>query len=514
MCGIVAIVDSNSTSLQNEDQVRVMLSKIRHRGDETNFAELSSVGHSTLGCNRLAIVDRAHGRQPLIGNNGSIYAVQNGEIYNYLELRDQLTAKGYQFITECDTEVLVHGYQEWGEKLVEHLDGMFAFVVYDSVSNTFFAARDHIGIKPLYYLQKGDAYYFASEIKCLIQLGDDIQVLQPGHFIVNGKTKQYFKLSKESIEYNDEASIIAHFKELFVNSVKKMVQTDLPIGMIFSGGIDSAAVLSIARQYHNNITAFTIGFPGSPDVEIAKRYCEENKIDHKVQYLNIDDLICNVTNIVYICETFETIDVMDASLMYFAYKMAKTAGIKIILIGDGSDEVLAGYDFFKTSPDPEYLMTYRLGNLYRTDLQRSDRCSMIHSVEARPPFMDKEFLRFAYNVPFELKLRNGIEKWILREAMADYLPDYIRLRKKVRLPEGSGLLSQLLDFVRSQTSAVEQKILSRLKIDSTDGAYLLEEYLKAGFPIPHERYKKPNLDFSSNGYFEWSSDSKQLTKIR
>ncbi|NEO24592.1 asparagine synthase C-terminal domain-containing protein, partial [Moorena sp. SIO4A5] len=256
-----------------------------------------------------------------------------------------------------------------------------------------------------------------------------------------------------------------------------------------------------------------IGFPGSPDVEIAKRYCEENKIDHKVQYLNIDDLICNVTNIVSICETFETIDVMDASLMYFAYKMAKNAGIKIILIGDGSDEVLAGYDFFKTSPDPEYLMTYRLGNLYRTDLQRSDRCSMIHSVEARPPFMDKEFLRFAYNVPFELKLRNGIEKWILREAMADYLPDYIRLRKKVRLPEGSGLLSQLLDFVRSQTSAVEQKILSRLKIDSTDGAYLLEEYLKAGFPIPHERYKKPNLDFSSNGYFEWSSDSKQLTKI-
>ena len=509
MCGIAAIINSNLTSIQNEEQVHAMLSKIRHRGDDINFGELGSVGRATLGCNRLAIVDREHGRQPLIGKSGTIYAVQNGEIYNYLALREQLTAKGYQFLTECDTEVLVHGYQEWGEELVEHLDGMFAFVVYDSVNNTFCAARDHIGIKPLYYLQKGDAYYFASEMKCLTQVGDNIQVLQPGYCILNGEIKQYFKLSQEPIGYNDETSIVAHFREVFVESVRKMVQTDLPIGMIFSGGIDSAAVLSIARKYHNNITAFTIGFPGSPDIEIAKRYCEENKINHKVKYLDIEDLICNVNNIVSICETFETIDVMDGSLMYFAYQMAKMAGIKIILIGDGSDEVLAGYDFFKTYPDPEYLMTYRLGNLYRTDLQRSDRCSMIHSVEARPPFMDKEFLSFAYNIPFDLKLRNGDEKWILREALVDDLPDYIRLRKKVRLPEGSGLLSQLLDFVRSQTSTVDPAILSRLKIDTTDGAYLLEQYLQAGFPVPHERYKKPNLDFSLNGYFQWSSDQNQ-----
>lgn len=508
MCGIVAIIDANSTPVENEEQVLRMLSKIRHRGDKTNFGELSSVGHATLGCNRLAIVDREHGRQPLIGKNGTVYAVQNGEIYNYLKLRQQLTAKGYQFSTDCDTEVLVHGYQEWGEKFVEYLDGMFAFVIYDSVNNKFFAARDHIGIKPLYYLQKGDAYYLASEMKCLIEFGQDIQVLQPGCFIVNGKTKQYFQLVKESIEHKDETSIIAHFKELFVNSVQKVVQTDLPIGMIFSGGIDSAAVLSIAQKYHSNITAFTIGFPDAPDVEIAKRYCRENRIKHKIQYLNIDDLIRNIPNIVYSCETFETIDIMDASLMHFAYKMAQSEGIKIILIGDGSDELLAGYDFFKTYSDPEYLMKYRLSNLHRTDLQRADRCSMMHSVEARPPFMDKEFLRFAYNVPFDLKLRNGNEKWILRQAMADDLPDYIRLRKKVRLPEGSGLLSQLLDFVRCQTSAVEPKILSQLKIDSTDGAYILEQYLKAGFPIPHERYKKPGLDFASNGYFDWSSDSK------
>jgi asparagine synthase (glutamine-hydrolysing) len=513
MCGIAAVFDANSTWIENEERVHLMLLKIRHRGDETNFGELSSVGYAALGCNRLAIVDREHGRQPLIGKNGTIYAVQNGEIYNYQELRKQLTTKGYKFTTGCDTEVLVHGYQEWGEKLVEHLDGMFAFVIYDSATNKFLAARDHIGIKPLYYLQKGDAYYFASEMKCLMQFGQDVQVLQPGYLISNGKAKQYFRLTKESIEYDDESSIIAQFKELFVNSVKKMVQTDLPIGMIFSGGLDSAAVLSIAQKYHSNITAFTIGFEGSPDVEIAKRYCSEKGIRQKIQYLNIDDLIRNIPNIVYSCETFETVDIMDASLMYFAYKLAKVEGIKIILIGDGSDELLAGYDFFKTYSDPEYLMTYRLSNLYRTDLQRADRCSMMHSVEARPPFMDKAFLRFAYSVPFNLKLRNGIEKWILREAMADELPDYIRLRKKVRLPEGSGLLSQLLDFVRRQTSAVDPTILSKLKIDSTDGAYFLEQYLKAGFPLPHERYKKPGLDFASNGYFNWSSDSKQLAQV-
>lgn len=507
MCGIAAVIDSNSTSMQNEEQVCSMLSKIRHRGDATNFGELGSVGHATLGCNRLAIVGREHGHQPLSDKNGTIYAVQNGEIYNHLELRKQLIDKGYVFTTQCDTEVLVHGYQEWGEKLVELLDGMFAFVIYDSVNNTFFAARDHVGIKPLYYLKKGDAYYFASELKCLTQLSDDVQVMRPGHCIINGELKQYFEYVKEPLEYHDEASIVAHFEHLLVDAVRKMVQTDLPIGMIFSGGIDSAAILSIARRYNNDIKAFTIGFPGSSDIEIAKRYCQENKIDHEIQFLDIESMIDNVNNIVSICETFETIDIMDGSLMYFAYRMAKVDGIKIILIGDGSDEVLAGYDFFKTYPDPEYLMTYRLNNLYRTDLQRSDRCSMIHTVEARPPFMDKELVRFSYNVPFELKLRNGVEKWLLREAMVDYLPDYIRLRGKVRLPEGSGLLSQLLDFVRRQPSAVDPTLLSRLNIDTTDGAYLLEQYLKAGFLPPRERYKRPALDFSPNGYFEWQPDS-------
>lgn len=506
MCGIAAIFDSDSTYAQNEERVRSMLLKIRHRGDDKNFGELSSVSHATLGCNRLAIVDREHGRQPLIGKNGTIFAVLNGEIYNHQELRRRLIAKGYQFSTKCDTEVLVHGYQEWGEKLVEQLDGMFAFVIYDSASNTFLAVRDYMGIKPLYYLRKGDAYYFASEMKCLIQFGQNVQVLQPGHLVSNGKNKQYFKLTKKSIEHDDDASTIARFKDLFVDSIKKMVQTDLSIGMIFSGGLDSAAILSIAQKYHSDITAFTIGFKGAPDIEIAKRYCTEKGIKHKIEFLDIDDLICHLPEIVYSCETFETVDIMDASLMHLAYRLAKSEGIKIILIGDGSDELLAGYDFFKTYSNPEYLMNYRLTNLHRTDLQRADRCSMKYNIEARPPFMDKALIQFAYSVPFNLKLRNGIEKWILREAMADDLPDYIRLRKKVRLPEGSGLKTQLLDFVCRQNPTVDPAILSRLKISTTDGAYFLEQYLKAGFPIPQERYKRPGLDFAHHGYFDWSSD--------
>jgi asparagine synthase (glutamine-hydrolysing) len=508
MCGIAAIIGTSATSGHAEAQVSRMLSKIRHRGDQEHAGELASIQHAALGCNRLAIVDQQHGRQPIISADRSILVVHNGEIYNHQELRRLLSMKGHQFITECDTEVLVHAYREWGKDMVEHLDGMFAFVLYDAAQHTFLAARDHIGIKPLYYLRQDDTYYFASEMKCLLEFSHDIQVVPPGHVMQRGELHQYFTLTKELVE-TDDPSAVLRFKHLFVDAVRKMVQTDLPIGVIFSGGLDSAAVLRIATQYHSNVTAFTIGFEGASDMEIAKRYCAEYGIKHEIKYLDINELIDNLPAIVFGCETFETIDIMDASIMYFSYKLAHSAGMKVVLVGDGSDEVLAGYDFFKTHPDPDYLMTYRLGNLYRTDLQRIDRCSMMSRVEARPPFLDQAFLRFAYSLPIDLKLRDSTEKWILREAFVDELPDYMRLRRKVRMPEGSGLRNQLLDFARLQQSHVDPAILSMLAIDTPDGAYFLEQYLKAGFPLPKARYKRAGLDFAAHGYFDFSPESAQ-----
>lgn len=506
MCGIAGIVDHTPTSEWKQRNLHIMLSQMKHRGDEEHGYETYILPFCAMGCNRLAIVDREHAHQPLTNEQGTIFVVLNGEIYNYLELSQELTSLGYKFQTCSDTEVLVHGYQEWGEELVEHLDGMFGFFLYDKSANTFLAARDHIGIKPLYYACEDSTYFIASEMKALLPLSQEIQTLPPGHILTQGGIKAYFQLEKKQVE-GEEADIISSFKQHFIAAVKKMVQTDLPIGVIFSGGLDSAAVLSIAARYHHDITAFTVGFPSSPDLEIAQKYCQEQKIRQQIAYLSLDDLIHHLPQVIYYGETFETIDIMDASVLSPAFQLAKAAGIKIVLCGDGSDEMLAGYDFFKTSSDPDALMKYRLNNLYRTDLQRVDRCSMRHTVEARVPFLDKSFLCYAYNVPITLKLRHGSEKWILREALKEYLPHYITYRPKIRMPEGSGLQYQLLDFARRQSNNVSSDILAQLQINQPDGAYFLEQYLQMGYPLPHERYKQPHLDFSAHGYFDFTHNT-------
>ncbi|HEU5382571.1 MAG TPA: asparagine synthase-related protein, partial [Ktedonobacteraceae bacterium] len=417
------------------------------------------------------------------------------EIYNHCEIRQQLYALGYIFQTDTDTEILVHGYQEWGKEVLNRLDGMFAFIIYDSKKNHFLAARDHIGIKPLYYLYDEEVYYIASEMKALLFLNKDIQILKPGYFLTKNGEEEYFRLAVQQLEEINEEQIISTFKELLFSAVHKMVQTDLPIGVIFSGGLDSAAVLSIAKRYQPDIIAFTAGLKGSSDIEISRRYCQENNIPQYIAHLSIDDVIQDLPEAIYYAETFEMIDVMDFCITSSAMRLAHKAGIKVVLGGDGSDEILAGYQLFKTHPDPVHLMTYRLSNLHRTDLQRADRSSMRHSIEARVPFLDKAFLNFAYNVPMTLKLRQETEKWILREALKDLLPAYIAWRPKIRMAEGAGLQAQLLEFVSKQPVSIDAATLANLKLNPIE-AYFLELYLQMGYPVPHERYKQASLDFA------------------
>ncbi|GHO95051.1 asparagine synthetase B [Reticulibacter mediterranei] len=508
MCGIAGIIN-NGVVLNSErckEKLDLMLLQMKHRGDAELAHETKVWPSAAIGCNRLAIVDREFARQPLTDEQGTIFAVLNGEIYNYRDLYHELVALGHRFKTLSDTEVLVHGYQEWGEDITSHLDGMFGFILYDSRTNIFLAARDHIGIKPLYYLYEDNTYFIASEMKALLPLGQKIQVLQPGHYLTFNGIKRYFHFPKDCIHV-DESEMISTFRDHFIRAVKKMVQTDLPIGVIFSGGLDSAAVLSIAARYHSDVTAFTVGFAGAPDIEVARRYCQENGIRQHIAYLQADAMINDFRQIIYYGETFETIDIMDASVLSPAFKLAQEAGIKVVLCGDGSDEVLAGYDFFKSYPNPDYLMTYRLNNLHRTDLQRVDRSSMRYTVEARVPFMDKPFLCYSYSLPMSLKLRNGVEKWILREALREYLPDYISQRPKIRMPEGSGLHYQLLDFAHKQGKNLKTSFGAELHIEQPDVAYFLDQYIQMGYPLPQERYKKPVLDFAENGYFKFTKDT-------
>jgi asparagine synthase (glutamine-hydrolysing) len=379
---------------------------------------------------------------------------------------------------------------------------MYAFVIYNKTSNTFFAARDHIGIKPLYYAKYNGNYYFASEQKCILPFAENIETFMPGFYSDNGIEKQYFHLSKDPIEM-DENTMITTFKKLFYDAVKKRVDTDLPIAILFSGGLDSGAVIHVAKKYNKNITAFTIGFKDSSDVKVAKKYCKEFNIPHYIYELKEEELINIIPEVIYKSEFFESIDIMDTCIGYFSYKEVKRRGFKVALCGEGSDELLAGYDLFQEFDNKSELMDYRVHNLHRTDVQRVDRSSMMNSVEARVPFLDKEFLSFAYRIPMHMKLKNGISKWILREIFKDDLPGYIVNRKKIRMPDGSGLKTFLFDYANKQV-ILSDDIVKKLNIDSNQSAFFLKNYLDLGFPIPKERHKKPLFDYNNHGYFNFT----------
>jgi asparagine synthase (glutamine-hydrolysing) len=510
MCGIAAIIElhaateSEEATRDREQRVVAMLDKIRYRGDPDCFGERWADCGVALGTNRLAIVDRPHARQPQADGDDQVRVIFNGELYGYRELRKELEERGRLFRTDSDTEVLVHAYLEWGPAFVDRLDGMYAFVLFDRRRRVFLAARDHIGIKPLYYAVRDGVHYFASEQKCLVGHAADIQTVAPGTYLWNGNVVRYFDLDAGEPSPLPDAEAVARYRMLFDDAVRKMVQTDLPIAVMFSGGIDSAAVLHVARRYHPSVTAITVGIEGAADIRTARRYCAEFGVPHIVAELDLPALMKSVPDVVYGSELFEAIDVADACFGNFAYQQVKRHGFKVALCGEGSDEVLAGYDLFRTHDDPVELMRYRVGNLHRTDLQRVDRSSMLNSIETRVPFMDRPLLEFSHALPMHLKLRDGVEKWVLRQAFQGDLPAYIADRPKMRLPDGSGLKNHLIDFAR-QPADVDEEILRTLDIETQEGAFFLQIYLESGLGVPRERFKRPGFDYPANSYFEFIS---------
>ncbi|MEU6670084.1 asparagine synthase-related protein [Streptomyces sp. NPDC046727] len=508
MCGIAAIIDARITDespeavAHRDEQLARMLDRIRHRGDAECFAERLTRPGIALGTNRLAIVDRDHGRQPQSDTNGLVEVVFNGELYEHRALRKELERLGHKFRTKTDTEVLLVAYLEWGESFVGRLDGMYAFVLHDRRTGTFLAARDHIGIKPLYHVVSDGVHYFASEQKCLIGVTDAIEEVPPGTYLVNGQQPvRHFELRTDPPRCSEQEAV-TRYRELLDNAVRRQTDTDLPVAVLFSGGIDSAAVLEAACRFHPAVTAFTVGYENSADVEVAQRYCAELGIPHVVSYLDQVVMAEIVPTVIQGAELFEEIDVMDSCVSYVGYRAVREHGFKVALCGEGSDEVLAGYALFKTHPEPDELMRYRTHNLYRTDLQRVDRMSMLHSVETRVPFLDRSLMEFGYRLPMSLKLRDGVEKWVLREACRGRLPVYIRDREKSRMSDGSGLTNGVMASARRVASA-DNSLADRLGIDTEEGRYFLREYLKAGFPAPRERSKRAGFDYPHSDHFEF-----------
>lgn len=439
MCGIAGIIN-----ITNGIEINSMLNKIKHRGDTSTRYEKN--GNALLGCVRLNIVDEKNGDQPMYNEDKTIAVVFNGEIYNYLELQTCLKEKGHILTTNCDTEVLVHLYEEYEEGMLQYLDGMFAFLIYNSKTNSFFGARDYFGVKPFFYCWNNGAFYFSSEIKSLTFLNTrEICELCPAQYIKDGFLNSYYHL-KQQIQHTSFQTAKIKIRELVEQAIKKRVQTDLPIGVFFSGGIDSTITLLLAKIYHPNVIALILGESNAEDVKYAKAVCNEFNIHFVHRDFKKEELFDIIPTIIYTIESFEPNPVRGSILSYLLGNLAHKLNLKIVLCGEGSDEIFGGYgDFINIDDETEFqkLSADLLSDLYRTQLLRVDKTAMAFEVEVREPFLDKHLVEFAMSLPLNFKVNffnNGVKttKYILREAFRDLLPKYIYERPKMTLMEGAG----------------------------------------------------------------------------
>lgn len=442
MCGIIGVYGKG----YRNESLKSALDKISHRGTKNH--EIKTINDfATLGANRLPIVGREDGIQPISNEDETIWAVLNGEIFNYPKLRKDLESKDHKFKSNTDTEVLVHLYEEHGQEMIKYIDSeMFAFVVYDAKQNQIIAARDPIGVKPLYYAfdEKQDIYFF-SELKQIAGWENIKEILTflPGTMYRNGEFSKYFNLNI-SADINDEAVAEKELAHLVEEAVKKRVQTDLPIAVLLSGGVDSSLVMYFAHKYHKDVTAVILGTTESTDYQAAVNLCKEKGYKYEVvtpdsKYLE------DLDQIIYYAETYEPNIIRHCFANHMVCKKVAELGIRIALVGEGSDEIFGGYNEF-TQIDPEKIslasqkMTETLEN---SNLQRADRMSMRNTIEARVPFLDEKIVNFAFSLAPDLKVRivdgKPITKYIIRKVASRLLPESIAWRYKAPFANGAGM---------------------------------------------------------------------------
>lgn len=451
MCGIAGIWGEC-----NESLVREMMSKLSHRGPDSEGIYVTSGG--TMGHRRLSIMDPEGGDQPIYNEDGSTAIVINGEIYNFPTLRT-IRLKHHQHRTMSDSEAALHAFEELGPAVVRQLDGMYALAIADH--KDLFLARDPIGIKPLYYgIKKVDGnseiLYFASEQKALLNLEVDLHEFPPGTCYQSGKGFIPFYM----VPYLEERKISRdiQFKTIhqtMEKSVHKRLMSDVPLGVFLSGGFDSSLIAAIARQYMDELHTFSVGIEGSNDIEAARLVARKIGTIHHEYVFNSIEVLEELPTIIYHLESFDQDLVRNAIPSYFCSKLAADY-VKVVLTGEGADELFAGYSYYKEIQGSDNLrkeLHQSVTKLHNINLQRLDRMTMAHGLEGRVPFLDLAMIELAGIIPLEMKLydngsNHGIGKWVLRKAYEDFLPSETVWRRKEQFDEGSGTVDLLDELFR------------------------------------------------------------------
>ncbi len=461
MCGIAGVWGRTDA-----EQVKKMMDLLAHRGPDAEGMHISPNGPGVLGHRRLSIMDPKGGDQPIFNEDRAMAIVANGEIYNFPQLRPELASR-HTFTTTSDTEAVLHCYEESGLETVNRLDGMYAFVIADH--GELFAARDAIGIKPLYFAEEENELWFASELKALAPHCQNIREFPPGSYYHSSRgIVNFYRVPQLDVEERSIGDHIRLLRRTLEKSVIKRLMSDVPVGAFLSGGLDSSLIAAIARPHLEQLHTFTVGVEGSPDLEAARVVARHLDTIHHEYVLTEDEIKRKLPEIIYYLESYDQDLVRSAIPCFFTSRLA-AEHVKVILTGEGADELFAGYTYYKGIDDRGVLqdeLRRSVESLHNINLQRVDRMTMAHSIEGRVPFLDLEMIELGQTIPAELKLPagGGQEKWVLRTAFEDLLPPEIIWRDKAQFDEGSGtvgLLDRALAGMTDEGEAVKYRMEHR-----------------------------------------------------
>lgn len=517
MCGIVAAFDLKSSSQSLREQLLEMSKCVRHRGPD--WSGIYNDENTIIAHERLAIVDPASGKQPLVSPNGNLVLAVNGEIYNHRALRKQFP--DYSFKTESDCEVILPLYQQKGATFLEELNGIFGFALYDKENNSYLIARDYMGIIPLYIgWDKKGTFFVASELKALEGYCNHIEVFPPGHYLDSreGEIKQWYKKAWRDYEHvKDNETDIAKIKKGLEDAVHRQLMSDVPYGVLLSGGLDSSIISAIAQKYAGKriesddaeqawwprLHSFSIGLKGSPDLAAAQKVADYiGTVHHSIEF-TIQEGLDAIRDVIYYLETYDITTVRASTPMYLMARVIKSMGIKMVLSGEGSDEIFGGYLYFHKAPNAKEFheeTVRKLDNLYKYDCLRANKSLMAWGIEGRVPFLDKEFIDIAMNINPQDKMIDGerMEKWVLRKAFEADLPKEIVWRQKEQFSDGVGYswidsLKEMVNEKVSDTDLAQAKHRFPTQTPTSKEEYFYRSIFEEHFPSESAALTVPSV---------------------
>ncbi|CAO97381.1 asparagine synthase B [Erwinia tasmaniensis] len=539
MCSIFGVLDLKSDPAELRKKALELSRLMRHRGPD--WSGVYADDHAILAHERLSIVDVNNGAQPLYNAAHTHVLAVNGEIYNHQALRAELSDR-YEFQTDSDCEVILALYQEKGVDFLDDLQGMFAFILYDSVKNSYLIGRDHIGIIPLYMGNDEHGNLFvASEMKALVPVCCSIKEFPAGSYLssTDGEIKRYWQRDWFDYSAVEDNTTDAHaLKNALEESVKSHLMSDVPYGVLLSGGLDSSIISAITKRYAAKrvededkseawwpqLHSFAVGLEGSPDLKAAKAVAEHLGTVHHEIHFTVQEGLDAIRDVIYHIETYDVTTIRASTPMYLMSRKIKAMGIKMVLSGEGADEVFGGYLYFHKAPNAREFHeenVRKLHALHMFDCARANKAMSAWGVEARVPFLDKKFLDVAMRINPQDKMcgSNGkMEKHILRECFAPYLPESVAWRQKEQFSDGVGY--SWIDTLKEMAAAqVTDRQLETAHFrfpyntPTSKEAYLYREIFAELFPVPSAAEcvpGGPSVACSSAKAIEWDEAFKNM----